>query len=178
MNLKQINANIALIGRNYNKVNALVQTTALAILAHAQEHGDCTPALRLVQAMPKSARRGLLINWFAKYSPIGMNVNKGKVGFHKEGSKLYRPFNVKEATANPWYEGEEANKEDLPDTTLEAVNKGIFALAGRFKKLLDEGSVANDDIPAVEQRIADLIAIGKKAYKPVKQAAPEKAAAN
>lgn len=171
MELKQINRNIQTISRSYAKVNTLVHTTAVGILVHAQQHGDCTAALRLVQAMPKSARRGLLINWFAKYSPIGMNVNKGKVGFHKEGAKLYRPFDIEAATANPWFSGEEADKEDLPDTTLEVVNKGIFALANRFQKLLDEGSVAEADVGAVTQRITDLKALGAKAYREQKAAA-------
>jgi hypothetical protein len=183
MDLKKINSNIKLIAGNYAKVNALVQTTAVAIIEHSMQHGDCTPALRLVQAMPKSARRGLLINWFAKYSPIGMNVNSGKVGLHRPEAKLYRPYDLEGAKANNWFEGAEANNENLPDTTLEEANKMIFAVAKKLQKKLDDGSVPATDRQAVEARIAALTALGRAAVKMTKQnnegkaAAPAKAAA-
>ena len=163
MELKTINSNIKLISRNYAKVNGLVQDTAVAIIAHCQATGDATAALRLVQAMPKSARRGLVIDFFAKYSPIGMNVANGKVGLHKPEAKAYNPFDVDGARANPWYEGEKADKEDLPDTTLEAANKMIFAVAAKLQKNLDDGRVAANDVEPIKAQIALLKEMGKKA---------------
>jgi len=169
MDLKKINANIKLIAGNYAKVNKLVQDTAVGILVHAKDTGDCTAALRLVQAMPKSARRGLLINWFGKYSPIGMNVNAGKVGFHKPGGKLYNPFDIDAARMNNWFEGAEADKENLPDTTLEEANKMIFAVAAKLQKKLDNGDVAENDRVAVAARIAALKELGRAAVAQAKQ---------
>jgi hypothetical protein len=159
-----------------------VQETAVGIIEHSMATGDCTAALRLVQAMPKSARRGLLINWFAKYSPIGMNVGTGKVGLNKPEAKLYRPYDIEGARANNWFEGGEADNENLPDTTLEAANKMIFAVAAKLQKKLDNGEVAANDRDAVVQRIADLNALGRAAVRQTrqdnaKQAAPKAAAA-
>jgi len=172
MDLKAIDSNIKRISSNAQKLNELIHTTGVAIIAHAAACGDCTRALKLVQAMPKSHRRGLLINWFAKYSPIGMNVTSGKVGLHKPEAKLYKPFDVDGAKANPFYEGEEAEKEDLPDTTLEAANKMIFAVASKLQKALDNGTVAANDRDAVVERIADLKRIGAAAVVAQKAAAP------
>lgn len=154
MDLKTINKRIKLIGTNYGKINAYVQETAVGVLEHAQEHGDCTPALRLVQAMPASARRGLLINWFGTFSPIGMNVKQGKVGFHKPGSKAYNPFNLEGARITNWFETAEAKDEDLPDTTLDDVRTALDRLAKRFQSKLDNGDVAANDVDAVRRTVA------------------------
>lgn len=163
MELKAINAGIKRVAASYGKINAFVQTIAVACIAHAQAHGDCTPALRLVQAMPKSARRGLLINWFGQYSPIGMNVNTGKVGLHRPDAKAYNAFNLDGAKANNWYEGAEADKENLPDTTVEDVRKGLLSLASRFQKRLDDGTVAANDRDAVTRNVLAIKELAKVA---------------
>lgn len=165
MDLKVINKNIATIGKMGTKFNELVQETAVGIIIHCQATGDCTAALRLVQVLPKSARRGLLINFFAAYSPIGMNVGTGKVGLHRPDAKCYKPYNVDAARLNPWYNSAEANDEDLPDTTLEQTNKMIFGLASRLQKQLDEGRVAANDRDAVVEQIAQLKVIGRAVAK-------------
>jgi len=172
MELKAINRNIGLVAKAGTKFNELVQTTAVGILVHAQATGDCTAALRLVQAMPKSARRGLLINFFAAYSPIGMNVGTGKVAFHKPTAKSYKPFDIEGATNNPWYNSAEANNEDLPDTTLEQTNKMIFGLASRLQKQLDEGHVAANDRETVAEQVAQLKALGRTVAKVAAPAGP------
>lgn len=156
MSLKKIDAAIIGIARNAETINETVQAVALAILAHAKEHGDCTRALRLVQALPKSFRRNLLITYFATYSPIGINVSTGKVGLHKEGSKLYRPFDLKTAATVKWYNQPQQEAEDLPDTTLVDVREMVSKLVKRVQKKLDDADVANDDREAVANLIAQL----------------------
>lgn len=159
MSLKKIDAGIVSIARNAETMNADIQTIAVAILEHAQAHGDCTRALRLVQALPKSFRRNLLITWFATYSPIGMNVNTGKVGFHKANSKLFRPFDIKTAKTVMWYNQPQQEAEDLPDTTIVDVREAVSKLVKRLQKKLDDGDVANDDIPAVRAKVEALTAL-------------------
>lgn len=158
MNLKTIDQNIGLILKSGVELNELIQKVAVAIVLHASVHGDCTRALKLVQAMPKSFRRNLLITWFATYSPIGMNLSTGKCGLHRETSKLYRPFDVDGAKITPWYNQPQAAEEDALDTTLEDVKTATSRLAKRYQKQLDEGTVANDDIPAVTAMVATLTA--------------------
>ena len=154
MDLKTINRRIKHIATSAARINEYIQETAVGIIIHAKEHGDCSAALRLVQAMPKSFRRGLLIDWFARYSPIGMNVTGGKCGLHKPTSKAYNPFNVDGARMNMWFNQEQANEEDLPDTTLADVKKGFESLAKRFQKKLDEGTIADNDRDEVIRYIA------------------------
>jgi hypothetical protein len=173
MDLKEIDRNIKAVKRNGVAWNNLVHTTAVAILSHAQEHGDCTRALALVEAMPKSTKRAALIEWFAEYSPIGMNVKERKVRFHKPDAKAYNPFDVEKATDNPWFDRESAKKEDLPDTTLEEAHKKLFKLAASFEKRLDDGEVAANDREAIAGVVADLKALAKKEYRKAKKAVAE-----
>lgn len=170
MNEKKIDAAIAAVKASGAAFNSLVHDTAVAILEHAQKTGDCTRALALVEAMPKSTKRGAVIGWFADYSPIGMNVKERKVRFHKPEAKAYRPFDVKKAKANPWFERDEVKKEDLPDTTLEQAHKYVFQLAAKLQKRLDEGEVAANDREAVGAVILDLKALGAKQYRAQKAA--------
>ncbi len=158
MNLKTIDSNIGLILKSGAELNDLIQNTAVGILLHAEKHGDCTRALKLVQAMPKSFRRNLLIGWFATYSPIGMNVTTGKCGLHREGSKLYNPYDVKQAAITPWYNQPQTAAEDLVDTTVADVKEATSRLAKRYQKKLDAGEVANDDFAAVTALVATLTA--------------------
>lgn len=175
MNLKKIDANIALVKVNGLAFNLLVHDTIIGILVHAQATGDCTRALALVNAMPKSTKRGAVINTFADYSPIGMNVKEQKVRFHKPEAKAYKPFDIKAAKANPWYERDEVKTEDLPDTTLEQAHKYIFQLAAKLTKRLDNGEVAANDRDAIVGVITDLKALGTKQYRAAKQAAKKAA---
>jgi hypothetical protein len=173
MELKKIDQNIKLVKRDGAAWNLLVHTTAVAILVHAQETGDCTRALALVEAMPKSVKRAALIEWFAEYSPIGMNVKERKVRFHKPDAKAYNPFDVEKAEANPWHERDSVKKEDLPDTTLEEAHKKLFKLAAAFEKRLDDGEVAANDREAIAGVVADLKALAKKEYRKAKKEAAE-----
>jgi hypothetical protein len=170
MDLKTIDRNIKAVKTNGAKWNLLVHTTAVAILEHALAHGDCTRALALVEAMPLSTKRASLIEWFAEYSPIGMNVKERKVRFHKPEAKLYNPFNIDKARDNPWFERDSAKKEDLPDTTLEEAHKKLFKLAAFFQKRLEEGEVANDDREAISGVVTDLKALATKQYRKAKAA--------
>ena len=168
--LKKIDAGIAQVKASGAAFNALVHTVACAILVHAQKTGDCTRALALVEAMPKSTKRAAVIGWFADYSPIGMNVKERKVRFHKPEAKLYRPFDVAKAKANPWFERDEVKKEDLPDTTLEQAHKYVFQLAAKLQKRIDEGEVAANDRDALVLMVADLKKLGAKQYRAQKAA--------
>jgi hypothetical protein len=173
MDLKKIDAAIRQVKTNGAKWNTLVHTTAVAILNHAQANGDCTRALALVEAMPKSVKRAALIEWFAEYSPIGMNVKERKVRFHKADAKAYRPFDVEKAEANPWFKREKAQGEDLPDTTLDEAHKRIFKLAKALQTRIDNGEVAANDRFALEGVVADLNALAKKQYRAAKAVAAQ-----
>ena len=122
------NANINKIIRTIKttaaKYNDLVQDAIVAIVIHAKDYGDCTGAARLLDAMPRSNRRQLVVDHFAQYSPI--NVTRDKDGsfkaslrkpFHDKEetkpNKNYNDFNVDGVRANRWCERPEA--ETIPD---------------------------------------------------------------
>lgn len=148
--LKSIDRRITAIRNRGEKLNTLIQETAVDIIRHAADHGDCTRALSLVQAMPASFRRTKLINFFSEFSPIGMDVKKGKVGFKKNGN----PFNVDGAVANPWFEDKPGEEEKLPNTLGPDQLRGmIFSMADNLKKIRDGKSKSVDLAEGMEDAV-------------------------
>lgn len=119
-----INKIIRTIKTTANKYNMLVQDAIVAIVIHANDYDDCTGAARLLDAMPRSNRRQLVVDHFAQYSPI--NVTRDKDGtfkaslrkpFHDKEetkpNKNYNAFNIDGVRANNWWQRPEA--EIIPD---------------------------------------------------------------
>ncbi|QDP56984.1 MAG: hypothetical protein Unbinned2691contig1000_58 [Prokaryotic dsDNA virus sp.] len=131
----------ATITASYEKANKYVHETAMMILKHAKDHKDCSTAQGLVMALPASMRREMLIMWFAKFSPIVVkNSDDWASKMHKEGTKLYVPFNLEEAEATPFYVLAEQNKE-RPPFDIKALLKMLEQGPKRLQKLLDDGEV-------------------------------------
>lgn len=156
MELKQINRGIGEVRRSSVKINEKIQTLAVAIVGHAEEHGDCTPALNLVKALPASFRRNLLIEWFSTYSPIGMSVKDNRVAFNKPESKRYNRFNLAGAKANNWFEHEAPGQpEQLPDTLLEFDQK-VESLIKVWETKLKNEKIAQTSVDKIKERIANM----------------------
>ncbi len=155
MSLKKIDSNIKLIVTNAAKLNGRIHETAVLIVAHAAEHGDCTRALTLVKAMPASMRRAMLIEWFRTFSPIRVSVSNDKVGLLKDGQKGFVAFDVDAGTAKPFFEMAKDTPE-AEDLTFDGVNEAIAALIKRLSKRVEEGKVAANDVDAIATRIASL----------------------
>lgn len=66
----KINKAIALIQSTGAKLDTLIHTCAMSVVAHVSEHRNTTLISQLIAAMPKSARRKNLINWFEVNSPV------------------------------------------------------------------------------------------------------------
>jgi hypothetical protein len=141
------------------KFDATVHAVAVAIMRHAKENGDCSRALKLVQAMPKSARRAALINWFGHFSPINVTMAKEakdcRVGLRKPDAKNYMPYDLDGASANPYFEWEKEPKVDTEFTSGE-LNTLILNMVKRVTTKLEEGKVAANDREAIEAKIASL----------------------
>lgn len=152
------NANINKLIRNIkttaNKYNTLVQDAIVAIVIHANDYGDCTGAARLLDAMPRSNRRQLVVDHFAQYSPI--NVSRDKDGTFK--ASLRKPFHDKEETkpnknynafyidgvrANNWWQRPEAERlADVVDYT--AIHTKVLAFLESQLKKADKCENDND----------------------------------
>lgn len=149
MSLKSIDASIRKIATNAAALNALIHETAMAILNHAKEHGDCTRAQHLLMAMPRSHRRSILVKWFGKYSPIVIKDSDNHVAkMHPKDSKNYVPFDIEGASSEPFFDMADANPERTYD--FAALVKMVEGLGKRIHKLVEEGKVPAEDIPSAE----------------------------
>lgn len=138
------------ITNDYQKVNEYVHETAVMIMEHALKCGDCTTAQGLVMAMPASIRREMMILWFKSFSPIVVkNDDKWRAKMHKEGSKLYVPFDIEAAKATPFYTLAEKNKERAP-LDFDALLKMVERLATQIEKRVENGEVAEEAIATAE----------------------------
>lgn len=180
----RMGARFTKITSDYGKINAYVHDTAMMILRHAQEHKDCSTAQGLINAMPQSARKLALINWFHKYSPIVVkDDSKWASRMHKPDTKLYVPFDIEAAEANPWYNiADEMGAEKVYHLD-DMLKIGPAADAKRIRGKLAKGEVAAEDIAAVTAYAEYLESIkvptsftGKPANDGAPKAKPAKAA--
>ncbi len=151
---KKINTAIRSVATTGARFNNLVQDTAVAIIMHAKEYGDCTGAARLIDAMPNSARRGLVVDFFTRFSPI--NVTKGdggkmKANLRETGDKLYNNFDVDGAKANPWFESAKKDKELEAALNPAAVRSKLYALVNTLENSVNK--IANDDDKIASQAL-------------------------
>lgn len=157
---KAINSSIARIKTSFGKVNELVQDAIVQIMTHASLYGDCTGAARLLDAMPKSSRRGLVQIHFGRYSPINVHLDtkskKMKASLRKDDSKSYNPFNIEAAKANKWYESVEADKEPEVLTLEDFKTKAERFIAQMKKMAADTEHVAEADRKVVSDTVAKL----------------------
>jgi hypothetical protein len=152
MSLKIIQKNIKTIVTNANKLNVLIHTTAVLVLEHANEHGDCTTALDLVNAMPASMRRTMLVQWFETYSPIRFNMKDGlavKVGLLKAAAKNFTPFDIDAGREMPFYTLAEQNPEGKV-LDFDAILKLVQGMAKRIDKQVEDGKVKPEDIESAK----------------------------
>lgn len=170
---KAINAKIKSIATTGKKFNDLVHETMVMVAKHALTIGpdgimigDVTGAARLVDAMPMSNRRSLVIDHFAQYTPIKV-VKDAKSGamrasLRKPEEKGYVDWNIEGLELNRWDERPEVQNE--PDIlTYGAAKEAIFKLLQSLEKKSEKsneesaikgflrkvrvGIISNDDVP-------------------------------
>ena len=84
--------------RSYKKAREIVQVAAVAVLRHAEEHGDWTKASTLVDGLEGMNRKSL-VDWFKKFGGLTTD-SKGFTGF--KGAKFIRE-NFDAAKSNAWW---------------------------------------------------------------------------
>lgn len=145
------------ITSDYGKINAYVHETAMLIMRHAAEHDDCSTAQGLINAMPQSARKLALINWFTQFSPIVVkDDDKWQSKMHKRGSKMYRPFDIDGAEANPWFTLADKMGAEKPPVDFAGMLAWIEAQAKAWDKKADEGKVSETEIATARHLAAQL----------------------
>lgn len=144
---RAINSKIKSVRTTAAKYNNLVQEAIVLIIQHAQSYGDCTGAGRLVDAMPRSNRRQLVIDHFKDYSPI--KVAKDKNGLfastlRKPEANDYNDFNLDGVKANNWFERPEAAT--IPDVITfmsmrDGLNKFLEGMEKKAEQSADKDSI-------------------------------------
>ena len=146
----------AKIRTDYATVNAFVHETAVLIAEHAEKTGDCSTAQPLVLAMPKSARREMLILWFKTFTPIVVKNDDGWTAkMHKKGDKLYVPFDIEAGRATSFTDLAAKHTEAKPMDYAGLV-LAPARLAKQLEKRLEEGLIAGDEIETAKALISQL----------------------
>ncbi len=162
-----IRNNIKWIITTSSKVNDKIHETALLILQQAKEHGDCSHAKDLYNAMPASHRRLMLKAWFNESSPIRLNLREGictKVGMLKEGEKGHVPFDIEKAELTPFFKMAENEKEKEP-LDFDKLVALVSGLAKRIEKKLENGEIAHEDQASAKAIAAKLTGLDLKRVK-------------
>lgn len=148
-----IESNIGTISTTGAAFQALVHETAVSCLSHIAQHGDTRLATKLMNAMPKGARREGLAVWFQKFSSKKLNFRLDPET-HLYVAKLHADravsdFKVEDADATPFWE---ASKEVRPGRTF-----GIEQLLAELRRKAMGGNNA-DGTPKVDEPTRKLCA--------------------
>jgi hypothetical protein len=142
-----IDRRIKTLTTSSTKLNDYIHETAMQIITHADKHGDCSAALRLFTAFPKSFKRDLFMQWLKEFTPIRINASTGKVGMLKDSNIKFVAFDIEAANAKPFYDMEKAPS----STKIMTVDSETEALAKYFEgriKRIEAALEANDDLNA------------------------------
>lgn len=139
---KEITASINSIKLAGQKLDDKIQSVALEVLEHIEEHKEASLACKLYQAMPKGARKNALVAWFLEFGAIKVNTGKTKddipLVFAKDTAT-----DITGATANPWFN---FKKEKAPSEEFD-FDKALASLIKKAKKAMEAGhlNAANEE---------------------------------
>lgn len=139
---KAITSLINKVKKSGDEFNETVHNAMVAIAIHAQDYGDCTAAARLVDAMPNTSRKTLVIKHFGEYSPIRVvkSTKKGdngsmKASLRRDGDEGYNDFNIEGLKANPWYAREDAKRDPEFDLFFTSAENKAWALVTQLENM-------------------------------------------
>lgn len=162
---KKIDTEIQAFTTNRDKLRDSAHSIAMMIFYHAAPkeisadclgYGDCTRALKLVKAMPKSWA-SQMTEWFRINSPIRVVAANDKFGFDPKYLKLSREdklswWKLEEAIDAPFFVQTEPESQ-VKVLDFMAIVKLIEALSKRIEK-----KIADDEVKPEDQESAKLIA--------------------
>lgn len=148
----EINKAIASIANRGAKLDGDIHKAGVSVLAHATEHGDTTPADKLVQAMPKGGRKLALVEWMLAHGQLAL-MDKAEA---KATGRLFkldrdRKLDVEGAIGTPWTE---FKKEAAVHTAFDAQ----AAVASVLKRIKDAAKNGRD-VKGKAEALADAEAL-------------------
>lgn len=132
--IAELNKSIDAIKRSGQKLDALIQTTAVEVLEHFAQHKDTGVVNRLYLAMPKGARSSALASWLLAYGALVPNTDgttKKEQPFRYSADKATKP---EAAAADMWYDHKPEKAVDEVFDLQKAVRM-ILKKAGAAPKL-------------------------------------------
>lgn len=146
---KIIDRKIATFTTNRDKLKNLGHEIAMMIFDHANEHGDCTRAIKLAKALPNSWQPQMEA-WFKAFSPIRVVIQNNKCGFDPAFKKATSEnkagfWDREEALATPFFDLMEEPKvgQVLDFADLVAL---VQRVGKQIKKKIEDGQVADEDV--------------------------------
>lgn len=103
LTVKQCNAAISNIKISGKALDAAVQDVGLSVLVHVQEHREASLAVKLLNALPKGARKAALVAWFTNYGMISVNRDKVTAKERPLVFNAEAKTDLEEAAKKPWF---------------------------------------------------------------------------
>lgn len=146
VSLAAIDKSIGAISKSASKLNEVIHATAIMCAEHAFTYGDTDQCARLVDALPMSYRRSLLIGWYEAFTPVAIakDAKLGRMKGHLKGKTEERAnmWNIEAGKATPFYAMPDAkNEPDVP--TFESIHSNVVAFIKRIET--KAGSIQNED---------------------------------
>ena len=150
---KTIDRKIARFITNRDKLKNLGHEIAMMIFDHANEHGDCTRAIKLARALPNSWQPQMEA-WFKAFSPIRVVIKNDKCefepAFKKATSENKAGFWDREAAlATPFFDLTEEPKVDKV-FDFAALVALVQRVGEQIEKKVKEGKVAPEDVESAK----------------------------
>lgn len=127
-------------------LDADLHRAAMSCLHQAEKHGNITPALDLLNALPKSGRRAALLVWFEAHGKFARNGGEGSkdkpLVFAKDGITL-----MEEANKKPFYVY--TKEVDPAPYTMDSVRSDIARILAKAKKAHTAGKLATPEYEAI-----------------------------
>lgn len=164
-NFKGVEAVVEAAIKSAKTMREKVQLAGVAVLMHAEKHGDYSQAARLVDGLGNGVNGAALVAWFVEFG--GLEVGKAEVDGKKVDTfvgwkgKAHIRTKFVEAKATAWWEFKQANPYKGYDLK-ESLKSLIKQADGALKKVDDAESEGDDALASMLRELvnvdADLLA--------------------
>lgn len=175
----KIDKEIATFTANRDALKALGHKVAMMIVYHAAPKaasdecngtGDCTRALALMEALPKSWAAQYQ-TWLGAFTPIRVNVSAGNVGYDKKYQKLSAEeklawWKIEEANTTPFYDF--SKEPEVKPFDFAALKKLLDRLPNQIQKKINDGLVSDEDMATMLAAKEQLEGLVVRKVKPLK----------
>ena len=145
MDTAKLNALIDSIAKRGKKLDQDIHRAGVNCIHHIDKHGDITLAEKLIESMPKSARKKGLIVWFMDNSKLSYSEDEKKYIYDKS-----KKTNLERAMETPFWE----HSQEVKPISPVDLDKRIESLIKQAEKALEDEqakSKSNVDLEKLEK---------------------------